>query len=207
MIRLALIIISIIFIIFVYFLYNISYYSLIISEIYSPLRKRKTDYYKLALQKSIETGKPLLVIGDPESGAPINRHIMHSLIGTPYEYGDLCIDLTGCPKNPNGKSIKGKLENIIPNFDDNSYVIFTSQLVEYIDNNLLDNVLQHLIRVSGGDLFMVNMNYRNDSYTDSLGVFVRKNYILKCPPEHNYIEYAKYNPTDQDNEHSKFLKC
>ena len=102
----------------------------------------------------------------------------------------------------NGNSIAGKLEDIIPDFEDNSYVIFTSQLVEYIDNDLLDNVLRNLIRVSGGDLFMVNMNYKDDSYIDSLGKFIRKNYIYKCPPEYDYIEYSKYN---QDNQYNQII--
>lgn len=190
--------------IILYIIYNYLIY--LLQQINSPLRKRKTDYYKLALQRSIETGKPLMVIGDPESGAPLNRHVIHNIIGTPYEYGDLCVDLTGCPKNPSKNSIKGKLEDIISSFADNSYVIFSSQLIEYIDNDLLDDVLLNLIRVSGGDIFMVNMNYIDDAYTDSLEVFIRKNNISKCPPEFDYIEYSKYNPENQHNEPSKIIK-
>jgi hypothetical protein len=176
----------------------------IYKKFFTDVRKRKVDYYNLALQKSIETGKPLFVIGDPESGSLFNRTI-HKIIGIPYGYGDLCTDLTGCPKNPSGNSIKGKLEEILTesSFTDNSYVIYTSQLIEYIDNDKLDDVLLNLIRISGGDLYIVNMNYSNDSYTDSLGLFVRKNYIQKCPPEFDYIEYSNYNPLDQNNESLK----
>lgn len=176
--------------------------SLFISYI-NPVRRRKSYYYNLALQKSIETNKPLLVIGDPENGSSYNRHVIYRLFGVPYGYGDLCIDLSGCPKNNISKSIKGKVENILPYLLDNSYVIFTSQLIEYVDHDKIDNVINDLIRVSNGDLFIVNMKYKGDTYLDNSGIFVPKNYIIKAPPEFDYIEYSKYS---DESEQSKIVK-
>jgi hypothetical protein len=105
----------------------------------------------------------------------------------------------GCRENK-GNSIKSKLEDIIHKFHTNSYVIYISQTLEYIDPKLLNYVLKELIRVSNKDLFIVNMTFDNDSYTDRTGTFTRKTYFTKTPPEYNVIEYH-----DLDNKYKKHI--
>lgn len=154
------------------------------------VRSKKSFLYKLALQKSQQTKKPLMVIGDPKNGNFFNRFIVHPLIGEPYGYGDICFDLNGCPENK-GNNIKGKLEDILSKkfFKTNSFVIYISQTLEYVPTHDLDGVIKELTRISGKDLFVVNMDFKNDSYQDRNQTFVRNNIILKCPPEYNYFEY------------------
>ena len=149
---------------------------------------RKTEIYNLAKKKAIETKKKLMVIGDPYSGSYLNRTYNYPIYGIPYGYGDLCIDLSGCPENP-GSSFKGKLEDIIGNLNTNEFVIYISQTLEYIDSNILEYTLKHLIRVSGKDLFIVHMNYDNDTYVDRHGKFKSNNVFTKVPPYDNIIEY------------------
>jgi hypothetical protein len=151
---------------------------------------RKTDIYNMAKKRAFLTKKPLMVIGDPMNGSALNRTYNYPVYGTPYGYGDVCIDLSGCPENPGpGISIKSKLENVIGNFDSSSHVIFISQTLEYIDPKYLNYTLKELIRVSKGDLFIVDMNYEADTYSDRFGTFTRKTYFTKVPPYDNEIEY------------------
>lgn len=152
---------------------------------------RKTEIYNLAKKRALETGKPLMVIGDPMNGSHLNRTYNYPVYGPPYGYGDLCIDLSGCPENPGpGTSIKSKLENVIDKFDYDSHVIYISQTIEYLDPRVLEYTLKHLIRVSNGDLFIVHMNYDNDTYTDRNGTFTSNSVFYKVPPYDKVIQYS-----------------
>ena len=152
------------------------------------IQQRKRYIYNLAKKRANETDKLLMVIGDPLNGSFFHRYFIHKILGPPYEYGDVCIDLSGCPEN-SGYSIKAPLEDIIYKFHTNSYVIYISQTLEYIDSKKIYDVLKELIRVSNKDLFIVNMTYNHDSYNDRTGTFIRKTYFTKTPPEYNVIEY------------------
>jgi hypothetical protein len=169
-------------IIFLYFYININ----------TKLYKRKTYIYNLAKKCAYIKNKQLMVIGDPANGDIYNRNVVYPIVGYPYGYGDLCIDLSGCPENPNN-SIKSKLEDIIGTFEDNSYVIYISQTLEYINPNVFNYVINELKRVSGNDLFIVNMDYDSNSYTDRYNTFDRHTYITKAPPNYNFIEYYHFN--------------
>lgn len=158
----------------------------------SIINDRKTYIYNLAKQRSIETNKPLMVIGDPKNGSYLNRIYNYPVYGTPYGYGDLCIDLDGCPENK-GNNLKTKLENIIDKFNTNSYVIYISQTIEYLEPKVLENTLRHLIRVSNKDLFIVNMNYDGGSYNDRFNTFNRYTYFTKTPPNNYIIEFYYLN--------------
>jgi len=163
------------------------------------IQQRKRYIYNLAKKRANETDKLLMVIGDPLNGSFFHRYFTHKILGPPYDYGDVCIDLSGCPENI-GYSIKAPLEDIIHKFHTNSYVIYISQTLEYIDQKILYHVLKELIRVSNKDLFIVNMTFDNDSYTDRTGTFTRKSYFTKTPPEYNVIEYH-----DLDNKYKKHI--
>lgn len=152
------------------------------------IQQRKRYIYNLAKKRANETDKLLMVIGDPLNGSFFHRYFTHKILGPPYDYGDICIDLSGCPEN-SGDSMKASLEDIIHKFHTNSYVIFISQTLEYIKPDMLNYVIKELIRVSNKDLFIVNMNFDHDSYTDRHGKFTRYTYFTKTPPEYDVIEY------------------
>ena len=82
--------------------------------------KKRKRIYNLAKQRSYETGKPILVIGDPYND---NK----SLSKPNYGCGAVCVDLTGCPLCPIG--IKKNLIDYLPTLPDNSYVIFSSCVI------------------------------------------------------------------------------
>ena len=79
---------------------------------------KRRIYYKQAVQRSKETNKKLLVIGDPYNG------IASITTGLDYNCGDICVDITGCPKCETG--IKSKLEDYLPTINLNDYVIYIS---------------------------------------------------------------------------------
>lgn len=148
-----------------------------------PYRRKK--YYKLAKNISNNKNKPLMVIGDPYTGNFITRLLPK------YECGDICIDISGCNKCP--KSIKEKIENVLPYMKSNSYVIYISCVLEFVDN--IKEVIRELVRVSGGDLYI---NYVKrpyflvkiiPGYYDGYKYFKFKNILLEAPPEHSNIKY------------------
>jgi cbb3-type cytochrome oxidase subunit 3 len=112
--------------------------------------QRRKNIYKLAKQSSIDLKKPLLVIGDPDNGTT------NFLLGKSYDYGDLCVDLVGCKGAKN--SVTSKVEDFLPNLPDNSYVIFISCVLEYVDSDKLDFIISEIKRVSGNNFFLVNVD-------------------------------------------------
>ena len=192
------------FIIYIFLIFIILYFIifLVVYLISYKVQNRKSLIYKLAKKRADETNKLFMVIGDPLNGSFFHRYFTHIILGPPYDYGDIIIDISGCPENK-GHSIKSKLENVIHKFHTNSYVIFISQTLEYIDPKLLNFVLKELIRVSNKDLFIVNMTFDNDSYNDRYDNFIRHTYFTKAPPEYNVIEY--YNLDDKYKKHIVYL--
>lgn len=136
-------------------------------------QKRKI-IFDLAKQKAKETCKPLLVLGNPHADN-------YSFSKADYGCGDMCVDLTGCPLCIN--YTKEKLENYLPKLADNSYVVFASCILEYVDN--LPEIKKQLERISGGDLFIVNIepNSLKTKFFPNLGYVFKRKYVLKnCPP-------------------------
>jgi hypothetical protein len=103
----------------------------------------------MAKTRSKETGKKLLVIGDPDNG------FSNKYFGSDYGCGDLCVDLIGC-NCPN--QIKSKIETILPKLQTDSYVIYISCVLEYVDNNVIDGIITELKRVGGKDVFIVTVD-------------------------------------------------
>ena len=110
--------------------------------------KRRVVYQK-AKKRAKETGKKLLVIGDPYNG------IASKSTGIDYSCGDVCIDLTGCPMCP--ESIKGRLEDTIGNLNLDEYVVYISCVLEYVDD--LEYINKFLDKVNKKDLFVVNVEW------------------------------------------------
>jgi hypothetical protein len=92
-----------------------------------------------------------MVIGSPVSGG-VSGQISSQL--HLYGCGDVCVDMNGCETCTNG--ITTRIEDFLPTLENNSYVIFISVVLEYVDD--LPAVIKDLERVSGGDLFVVYIN-------------------------------------------------
>ena len=124
---------------------------LLVIDIYmSILRNRnRIRVFKEAKEQSKKTNKPLLVIGNPNSGF-WNKNIMKG-----YGCGDLCTDLIGCDNCP--KSIKGDLLDVLNILKTNKYVIFESCVLEYIDKNRTNEIKKQIQRVSGNDYYQVRL--------------------------------------------------
>lgn len=110
---------------------------------------KRRIYYKQAVQRSKETNKKLLVIGDPYNG------IASITTGLDYNCGDICVDITGCPKCETG--IKSKLEDYLPTINLNDYVIYISCVLEYTSD--LPLIESYLNKVPPQDLFVVNVEW------------------------------------------------
>ena len=54
-----------------------------------------------------------------------------------------------------GDYLQGRLEDVLPQLESNSAVVYVSMTLEYVQD--LDKVLAELSRVSGGDLFVVTV--------------------------------------------------
>lgn len=151
---------------------------------------RRIKVFNMAMKKSIETGKQLMVIGDPYTGSYITK-MYNKIFGT-YSCGDVCVDLTGCPKcSKQTDKIVGNIENILSNYKYNNFVIFVSCVLEYVDD--IDFVISELYRVSGGDLYVVFTKNPVSSYHDDAGTFGIKNKIISAPPESGEIRYKRMN--------------
>lgn len=111
---------------------------------------RRKQVFQIASDRSKALHKPLLVIGDPDNGTT------NHFLGRSYGCGDLCLDITGCIGCPNGK--KYTVEDYLPTLESNSYVIFISCVLEYVETEHLDFIIDEIRRVSGGDYFIVSVD-------------------------------------------------
>lgn len=110
-------------------------------------RQLRRDLFNLAQFKARETGKRLIVIGDPDSGV-VNR-----FLGRDYDCGALCIDRNGCLSCPQYE--QARLEDVLPTLATGSAVVYVSAVLEYVQD--IDRVLGELQRISGGDLYVVTI--------------------------------------------------
>jgi hypothetical protein len=106
--------------------------------------KRRKDMFAKALAAKNRTGKPIMVIGDPATDN-------YSLTKFDYGCGDLCVDINGCPNCANAQT--RDINYGFSDFADNSHVVFVSCTLEY--SNDIYSVYDELMRISGGDLFIV----------------------------------------------------
>jgi hypothetical protein len=132
---------------------------------------RRRFFYKLALERSVATGKPLIVIGDPDAGT------INQTMGRDYGCGDLCVDINGCPNC--SRQVKMPIEKWLPMQPNNSAVIFTSCVLEYVDD--ARPLTRELLRVAGDNLFVVTV----DSWTYPAYFYRQsqsKRQFLSAPP-------------------------
>lgn len=145
------------------------------------------NYYQRALVQSVETNKPLLVIGDPYTGYIVTRNIPIM-----YGCGDVCLDLSGCGRCPNETvKLKGDLLEILPTLVMNSYVIYSSYTLEYVPN--IKRAIAEIRRVSGGDMYIVHSGVYICNYNDTTGRMEQQHMIVSAPPEtFDFVFYSLY---------------
>jgi hypothetical protein len=172
------------YIISVFIVVFIIYYS-DIYYLYARMYKR-TEYYNLAKNRTKETNRPLIVVGNPNSG-PTNK-----IIGRLYDCGDYTIDINGseCPN-----TLKGDLVEQLKKFPNNCCVIYISYVLEYIDN--IDEAVKEIYRVAGDSSNIFIVHAQNNSkisrvkyssgYTDPHSRYV----IDTAPPEYDKITFHK----------------
>ena len=131
--------------------------------------------FKKAQKRARVTNKKLLIIGDPYNG------VASISTGADYHCGDLCIDLTGCPKCTN--SIKAKLEDVISEIDLSKYVIYISCVLEYVDE--LPKILSYLNKVDRKNIFIVTVEWY------SLNAYFYPYYLTNEQPPKNIIYLTK----------------
>lgn len=119
-------------------------------------RKRRARYlFTRAKARSQQTGKPLLVVGDPDAS------LKNRILGRDYECGNTCLDLRGCQKCP--VSVTSDAYEYLSDQDDDSAVVFVSCVIEYVpDPHQLEQEIQ---RVSNGDSYI---NYMGATLLRSL---------------------------------------
>lgn len=103
--------------------------------------------FEAAVRRATETGRPLIVVGDPDAG-------LHTRLMRAYECGDLCIDIQGCPRCRVMKAAdltKGPIDGIA----DDSAVVFVSCVLEYVADS--EAAFRELARIAGAreNLFLV----------------------------------------------------
>lgn len=147
--------------------------------IYRKYKRRKV--YSLAKERSIKTGLPLLVIGDPHNG------VTSTFTGADYDCGDICLDITGAPKCKN--TLKMRLED----FNDfGNYIVFISCTLEYVDD--LPLIIRRLKNMNIENIFVVHIEPYSTTkwlYPNFLtGENKPKYTIHNAPPYHHEIIYS-----------------
>lgn len=140
-------------------------------------RRRRSALYAAASERARATGKPLLVFGDPDEGW------VDPALGRSYGCGDVCTDLTGCPRCP--VRLPGRAEDVFPSLPTNGYVVFASCVLEYVDD--VELVAREAWRVAGGDLFVAHVE------PWSVTAFLypgAKRRIHRAPPNGSAVVYS-----------------
>ena len=115
--------------------------------------ERKSGY-AWARKRADELGRPLVVVGDPAWGDGSRA------LGRVAGYGEVCMDLTGCPgatvsdSNQDGRkgkpvrTVKGDALPALKEMEAGSAVVFCSFVLEYVDDP--ERMYREMVRVGGG---------------------------------------------------------
>ena len=101
-------------------------------------RRRRQTVYSHAMEHARRIGVPLLVVGDPDTG------FVTRFFGRDYGCGDICTDITGCPRCPSG--LKGSLEEVLARLPPQSHIIAVEYTLEYVPK--LPEAIRELERVA-----------------------------------------------------------
>ena len=90
---------------------------------------QRYDGYRWARARADALERPLIVVGDPVAGATCR------MFGAASGYGDVCMDLTGCPEAPSGvERVGGDARAALAKRPANSAIVFVSFVLEYVDD-------------------------------------------------------------------------
>ena len=138
--------------------------------------------YAMAQRRARETGKPLLVVGNP-TGGWLNRFVQG------YGCGNACVDVNGCECPNGGVSVKADLLASLRGLRSNSVVAFESEVLQYVDD--IREVVAELGRVTGGDVFAVHLLGTRSGFPGGMDISPKdevrmphKRIITHCPPFH-----------------------
>jgi hypothetical protein len=153
-------------------------------------QNNRNNYFKMAQTRSRELNKPLVVVGDPYNGI---GSIIYNMFMEGYGCGDETVDLTGVPRCPNG--IKQDILSYLSSKESNSCVLFISCVLEYVDEDEIDDIIRQIKRVAGSlkNVFIVSINKDTLSARFYLDKNCTSKRIVFGPPEHGYknITYIK----------------
>jgi hypothetical protein len=121
---------------------------LLLREGFLALARRRSyaAMYAEAEKRAIESGKMLLVVGNPVTGISM-------MLGPAYGCGDICIDEAGCPTCQT--HLAGPIADLLARFGPDSAVIFVANVVERAPD--APALLHQLARVAGSDLFIAHL--------------------------------------------------
>lgn len=139
-------------------------------------RQRRRDTFNAALNAQSATGKPLLVLRDPDGGA------IHRILGRDFDCGNLCIDPRGCPSCENVLVADPSvgLEQLEPG----SHVVYVPPGV--IERSKYgEHLIQELHRVAGLDLFVSPL----EPYSVLSWLPPMKRRVKSAPPKTAYVEW------------------
>lgn len=157
----------------------------ILIEFYIPTKRFILSklYYKKCLKLAKQKNKKLLVIGDPCGG--------NIMFGSPYEHGDITIDLFGC-----SKSNKIDINNINEwkKLKSNNFIVFETGTLSF--SNDINKILKEIRRISGGEFY--SSGGMNSFLWKLIG---HKLYSINY---NNKINYAIYSYTPKDKHYKVY---
>jgi hypothetical protein len=136
---------------------------------------RRSSYYARAQAAATATGRPLVVIGDPNAGAATR------ILPTAGS-GDVCIDLTGCPTAPRG--ITADITKGVPQVADNSAIVYVSCVFEYVDD--VQAAWAEALRMAGdaSRVYVVTV----EPWTFTAAIYPHARWaILSAPPDGPFL--------------------
>lgn len=92
------------------------------------------ETYRKAEQTAKSNGKPLLVVGRP---------ILKS-----HGWGDVCLDLVGCPEAPPGVGVKGDIRDMSMFKNGQFGAVFVGEVIECLDAAGMKKAIDELYRVA-----------------------------------------------------------
>lgn len=152
---------------------------------------RRKQLYELAQARARELGRPLVVVGDVRGGVTHRG----------YGYGDLCVDLTGCPDASVGVRADVSKPKAIPLGND-SAVVFVSCVLEFVPN--IDAAWREILRVAGSpfNTFVVHLEKFSVAAYAYPGV---KWIVEQAPPESAALRYRpmRQRPKLEEVQHAR----
>lgn len=131
---------------------------IIIDILYSStIRKKTKDSIRIeAVKKAVKKNKSLVVFDSMDTG---------------YVYD---------PKDKSIEKFNGNITSILENMADNSCVIMIVDTLEYLNSNYLPKIIEQIIRVSGGNFFIVCIepNSARTFYDYKIKNLMEKTYYL-----------------------------